>query len=57
MLGILFLISLGYTFYENSETEEFLSFTIDIWMYRLIYFLLAISQFYFFYQKSIESKN
>ena len=57
ILGILFLISFGYTFFENSETKEFLSFTVDIWMYQLIYFLIAISQFYFFYKRSNEQKK
>ena len=57
VLGVLFLISLLYTFFENPGTKEFLSFNIDIWLYRLIYFLIAVSQFYIFYKKYKESIN
>jgi len=53
--GILCFISFFYSFFENVETKEFLSFEVNIWVYRFIYLFFSIIMISYCFKKRKNS--
>ena len=58
VLGILFTISLIYSLFDQRVTHELFIWDVDIWIYRMYRFALALLFVkLYFKQREIESKN
>ena len=40
-IGIIAIINIGYTFIKPTATERFFGIEVDIWIYRLIWLVVA----------------
>ncbi|CAI8228571.1 MAG: Uncharacterised protein [Formosa sp. Hel1_33_131] len=56
ILGIIAVATVIYSFYGNLEPTSLFGFEINIWIYRLIWSLLAVGVFYDYAKKNKISK-
>ena len=52
ILGIIALIQVIYSFFNDATTDRILTFEINIWLYRFVWFLVTIGFFYDYYRSS-----
>ena len=58
VLGIIFTISFIYSLFDQRVTHELFIWDVDIWIYRMYRFALALLFVkLYFKQREIESKN
>ncbi|WP_343486199.1 hypothetical protein [Allomuricauda sp. d1] len=57
VVGILALINVVYTFFSESETSTFFGMEISIWLYRLIWLILAALCFYGYYTRKVADQK
>ena len=56
IIGILAVVNVIYSFFGNSDSEQIFGIEMNIWIYRLIWSVLAIGVFYD-YNKKIKSEK
>jgi len=56
IVGILAVANVIYSFFGNSESDQIFGFEMNIWIYRLIWSLLALGIFYDYTKKNKISK-
>ena len=55
IIGIIAAINVIYSFFGNSNSEQIFGFEMNIWIYRLIWSILAIIILYDYKKKSEKS--
>ena len=56
IVGILAVVNVIYSFFGNSESDQMFGFEMNIWIYRIIWSLLAVGIFYDYSKKKKISK-
>ena len=56
IVGLIAVAYVIYSFFGNSESQQIFGFEMNIWIYRLIWSLLALGIFYSYSKKMKISK-
>lgn len=57
ILGILCLVTFVRSFFYYQETSEFIGIEMNIWVFRLIWGILAVGFFYGYFKKKKSEKE
>lgn len=55
LLGIIAIVNVVYSFWHYTDSNTFLGFEINVWIYRIFWSLIAVFMFYkYIFKKEVK---